>query len=97
MPYVIRGKIGVNRRSSAREGQLTYLADTGDHFFIWDGAHKAAHFASPEIGFVAASQCNGPWFNVPDPATIESVEWDANREDILATESESQRMGLGRR
>ena len=54
-------------------GQMTYLAETGDHFYIWDGAHKAAHFASTQAGLDAAAQCNGPWFNVPDPATIEVV------------------------
>jgi hypothetical protein len=94
MPYVIRGRIGANRMNSARIGHLTYLAETGDHFYVWNGAHRAAHFASPEAGFVAASQCNGPWFNVPEPATIESIEWARNLETIFADEGESRRMGL---
>ena len=94
MPYLIRGKIGVNRPNSPRVGHFTYLTQTGDRFYIWDGAHKAAHFVSPEAGFIAASRCNGPWFNVPDPATIESIEWSGNRDSIFADEIESQRMGL---
>jgi hypothetical protein len=73
MPYVVRGKISAARAGGGRMGHMTYLAETGDHFYIWDGAHKAAHFASAQAGLDAAARCNGPWFNVPDPATIEVV------------------------
>ena len=76
MPYIVRGKIAANRTNAARVGRLTYLAETGDHFYVWDGAHKAALFASQQAGLLAVSHCNGPWFNVPDPATIESIETD---------------------
>jgi hypothetical protein len=74
MPYVVRGKIGAVRGNEARVGQFTYLAETGDCFYIWNGAHKASHFASVDAGLEAASQCNGSWFNAPDPATIGVVE-----------------------
>ena len=74
MPYLIRGVIGLNRSNASRVGQLTYLAETGDHFYIWDGVHKAAHFGTAEAGLRAADRCNGPWFNIPDPASIEVVD-----------------------
>ncbi len=95
MTYVVRGKIGVNQPNVSRAGKPTYLAETGDHFYIWDGVHKAAHFASAEAGLAAAAQCHGPWFNVPDATTIESLEWLSNEETILADELDSQRMILG--
>ncbi len=94
MTYVVRGKIGVNRTNSARVSRATYLAGTGDRFYIWDGAHKAAHFESAEAGLAAAAQCHGPWFNMPDATTIESLEWLSNEETILADELDSRRMIL---
>jgi hypothetical protein len=71
---VVRGKIGAVRGNEARVGQFTYRGETGDCFYVWNGAHKASHFASVDVGLAAASRCNGPWFNAPDPATIEVVE-----------------------
>ena len=73
MAYIVRGKIGLNRDNVSRVGQFTYLATTGD-LYVWDGPHKASRFESAEAGLAAADQCNGPWFNIPDPTTIESVE-----------------------
>jgi len=77
--YMVRGKIGTNCGNEVRVGQFTYLAETGDHFYIWNGIHKAARFESVKAGLDAAGRCNGPWFNVPDPATIESVECPLER------------------
>jgi hypothetical protein len=74
MPYMVRGKIGAARGNEGRIGQLTYLAETGDHFYIWNGAHKAAHFPSAQAGLDAVARCNGPWFNIPDPATVEIIK-----------------------
>jgi hypothetical protein len=77
MPYVIRSRIAANRGNVVRAGIYTYLAETGDHFYIWDGVHKAAHFKTAESGLEAADQCNAPWSNLPDPATVEGVIWAA--------------------
>jgi hypothetical protein len=85
MPYVVRGKIGAVRGNEGRVGHLTYLAEAGDHFYIWDGAHKAAHFRSAQAGLDAAGQCNGPWFNMPDPTSVESLEWAADMGVDLAS------------
>jgi hypothetical protein len=71
--YLVRGRIGSARGNESRVGELTYLAEAGDHFYVWDGAHKAAHFESAQAGLDAASECNGPWFKTPDPATVESI------------------------
>jgi hypothetical protein len=88
MPYVIRGRIGADRGVSARTGIFTYLAETGDHFYIWDGLHKVAHFATARAGLEAAALCNGPWFNTPDPASVEAVLWLLDQEAIDAREAE---------
>jgi hypothetical protein len=88
MPYVIRGKIGAARGLSARTGIFTYLAETGDHFYIWDGLHKVAHFATADAGLQAVKLCNGPWFNTPDPASVEAVVWLHDTEAIRAREIE---------
>lgn len=74
MPYMVRGKIGAARGNEGRTGQFTYLTETGDRLYIWNGAHRAARFPSAQAGLDAARWCNGPWFNVPDPTTVEAVE-----------------------
>jgi hypothetical protein len=38
------------------------------------GGAKAAHFPSARAGLEAAERCDGPWFNVPDPTTVEAIE-----------------------
>jgi hypothetical protein len=79
MTFVVRGRIGTARGNEGRTGELTYLAETGDYFYIWDGLHKAAQFETAQAGLDAANECKGPWFRMPDPGTIESV----NVQDVM--------------
>ena len=76
MPFTARGRIGAKPGSPARTARYTYIAETGDRFFIWDGPHRAALFDTPEQALGAAASCNGPWFNMPDAQTVEAVEAD---------------------
>jgi hypothetical protein len=73
MIFVVRRRIGTARGNEGPAGELIYLAETGDYFYIWDGLHKAAKFETAQAGLKAAEECNGPWFRMPDPATIETV------------------------
>jgi hypothetical protein len=83
--YIVRGRIGSSLGNAGRLGQFTYLAETADHFYIWGGAHKASRFDSAEAGLLAAERCNGPWFNVPDAASVESVESPADEKSKFDT------------
>jgi hypothetical protein len=71
--FIARGVIGVNGDNAARVGQFTYLSETGDHWYQWDGAHRATHFATSAAAMAAAETCMGPWFNRPDPGSIEAI------------------------
>ena len=70
--FIARGVIG-GAPSTAAQGRFTYLSEVSDDWYQWDGAHKATHFASPSDAMDAAASCNGPWFNRPDPDSVEAI------------------------
>ncbi|MCE9657255.1 MAG: hypothetical protein K8R60_01755 [Burkholderiales bacterium] len=71
--FIARGVVGAGRGGISRAGRFTYLSEVSADWYQWDGEHKATHFASPDEAMTAAAACKGPWFNHPDPDTVEAI------------------------
>ena len=71
--FVARGVVGASRRGTARANRFTYLSEVSADWYQWDGAHKATQFPSAGDAMAAAALCKGPWFNHPDPDTVEAI------------------------
>lgn len=71
--YIARGVVAISEGAVDRPSRFTYVAEVSSDWYRWDGAHKAAQFASAAEAMTAAAQCIGPWFNAPDPDTVEAV------------------------
>jgi hypothetical protein len=71
--FIARGLVGPNEGDNARARRFTYLVRVSTDWYQWDGAHKATFFDSFDDAMRAAGLCMGPWFNRPDPGTVEAV------------------------
>ncbi|MEO8081156.1 MAG: hypothetical protein ABI641_11540 [Caldimonas sp.] len=70
--FIARGVVGADAITAAG-GRFTYLSEVCADWYQWDGAHKATHFASRAAARAAAASCMGPWFNHPDPGSVETI------------------------
>ncbi len=67
--FIARGVVG----TAGGAGRFTYLSEVSDGWYQWNGAHKATHFPSRTDALTAAESCQGPWFNHPDPDSIDAI------------------------
>lgn len=70
--FIARGVVGGDA-SNAVDGRFTYLSEVSADWYQWNGAHRATHFASRADAMAAAASCMGPWFNRPDPGSVETI------------------------
>ena len=71
--FIARGVVGTDRGRMARVDRFTYVSEVSADWYQWNGAHRATHFVSPGAALAAAALCKGPWFNHPDPGTVEAI------------------------
>jgi hypothetical protein len=71
--FVVRGVVAAGASHADGSGRFTYLSEVAADWYQWNGAHRATHFASEADGMRAAALCKGPWFNHPDPESVETV------------------------
>jgi hypothetical protein len=71
--FVARGVVATGEGNAGSVGRFTYLSEVSADWYQWNGAHKATHFASSAAAMKAAAACMGPWFNYPDPGTVEAI------------------------
>lgn len=71
--FIARGVVDATDGGPAQAGRFTYLSEVSVDWYQWGGAHKATHFASAGDAMSAAASCQGPWFNHPDPETVEAI------------------------
>ena len=71
--FIARGVIGTYAGNAVGAGRFTYLSEVSADWYQWNGAHKATHFASHADAMTAAASCKGPWFNHPDPGSVETI------------------------
>lgn len=77
--YVVRGKVEKNVAGlSVKAGTdvwLTYSRESGG-WHSWSQDFRDAKAFPTQEGAAAESNCNGPWYLVPDPNSIEILEAD---------------------
>ena len=75
--FVARGVIRATGGNDAWVGRYTYVSEPNLGFYQWDGLHKVKFFGTADDALSAAGRCQGPLFQLPDPATIEALEMPA--------------------
>jgi hypothetical protein len=74
--FVVRGEVAKDALSTIRKGDTVWLGWTdesgGWHEWHHQGSPaRAKRFSSPEEARRIALRCNGPWYSVPDPKSID--------------------------
>ena len=76
--FKVKGRLAQGYGHHAVAGDEVWLTWTdrlgGWYNWEWRGERYAKLFASPDEALLAARGCDGPWFYLPSPDTIEVVE-----------------------
>ena len=76
MKYIARGTIAPHGANERLVGQFTWLSESEQGWYQWDGWHKATAFATAQAALDCATECTGPLFRMPAPESIVAVETD---------------------